>query len=327
MEKHILVPGKPQSMPSLPPSSPSSISSSAGDQDAMKRSLRQFAEQKSWKLVFKLTESVKIPPQPTSFHYEVKLCRVTALIKMRLFKTASEDLLTIDFTSTLIPFSLRITNAILPSFSGNHQLALDNLFHLLVWLENQALDEELMVKEKKRTQFALVSVLSMQRDFLSAIGVVNDMIKKDPSDGKLHSTLGQLYLELGDLKKAKQAFEACEEATCDDVQKKMNSGLLNFALSEYEKAAACFDDILTNHPNGRFEVAARNNKACCALFLKDLKGAVKLLKDPLFSNPKTYVDEVFVSNLSILVDLCDNPTERKNEITKLLSSHGEEISY
>lgn len=321
-EKH------PSSSSSLPSLSFSQHSFSSTDPDALKRSLKQFAEQGSWKLVYKLTESYKPPQVATEFSFEVKLCRVISLLKLRLYKNASEELLSVDFSSPIVPFSLRIVNAVCPAFSGNQQLALDNLYNLCAWLELQKMDEKDMKRRLRRTHFALVTVLCAQRDFVAAIEVVKGMIANEAENGKLYSILGQLYLELGDLKRAKESFSVCV-GKCSELESKMNEGLLCFAMSEYEKASECFASVLTDKENpeyAKYEVVARNNRACCLLYTKDLKNAIASLHGPLFEKPKVYLEEVVVFNLSILVDLCENPTERKNEINKLIVANGEDFS-
>lgn len=289
--------------------------------DLILSSLKQFADAKSWRNCFKLTDSVKIDDR-SEFFFSLKTYRVLSLVKLRLFKNAADELNGFDMSDEQVPFLLRLLHACLPSFSGNHALALDLLFALIEWIGERAMAE----KENllRRTRFAMVSVLARQRDFLGALSLLDEM---KPADGVVWSLTGLMSLELGDVARASRAFQEAEPLLLlqnNQPAVHMNAGLLSFAQGQYELAMGQFDAIIAAGGENSFLVAATNNKAVCLLFLKQLGQAVTLLDQKLHSKPSMYLEEVFVCNLGTLLDLhSEKPAEKKAEIQQLAGAHSE----
>jgi tetratricopeptide (TPR) repeat protein len=292
------------------------------------QSMQEQAAAKSWRGVFKLTEAVK-PEEKTAAFFAVRRYRVLALVKLRLFKNAGDDLTGLDLSHPAVPFELRLLNALVPSLNSNHAQALDLLYGLLDWL--QARPEEERGREKARqTRLAQVSVLARQRDLLCAIELVESMLGEG-REAALLSLLGQLCLELGDIARAAAAFaEAAPLLTAEEAPvafkllAAMNAGLLHFARSEYDRAMVCFDEVAERGPDSPYAVAAVNNKAVCLLFTRNLAGALALLEERLAARPGQFLEEVFVCNLCTLLDLhSEKPGDKKGEIAKLAAAHGE----
>ncbi len=269
--------------------------------------MQEQAAAKSWRGVFKLTETVK-PEDKTPAFFAVRRFRVLALVKLRLYKNAGEDLAGLDLASALVPFELRLLHALVPSLNGNHAQSLDLLYGLLDWLRARP-EEERAPDKARQTHLALVSVLARQRDLLCAVELVEAMLG-ERREAALLSLLGQLCLELGDVARAGAAFgEAAPLLAAPGapgaagLQAAMNAGLLHFARGEYERAAVCFDDVAACGPEAPYAVAAANNKAVCLLFTRNLAGAVALLEERLAARPAQFLEEVFVCNLCTLLDL------------------------
>ncbi len=288
-------------------------------------SLQQFADAKSWRNCFKLTDSVKLVDDRSEFFFALKTFRVLSLVKLRLFKNASEELSSFDWSDDGVPFLLRLLHACLPSFLGNHAAALDLLFSLQEWLLLRCVDntEPLL----RRVRLSTVAVLARQKDFLGALAMLHQM---RPADGSVWSLTGLMCLELGDLARAAHAFQEAEPLLLlqnrnDAIH--MNAGLLSFAQGQYELAVTHFDAIIADAEkegeNG-YLVSATNNKAVCLLFTKQLGQAVALLDQKLHAKPSLYLEEVFVCNLGTLLDLhSEKPAEKKAEIQQLAGAHSD----
>jgi tetratricopeptide (TPR) repeat protein len=296
------------------------------------KSLEEFAAKGAWRNVFKLTESIKYSDkeEKDAFYYVVFQYRLLALLKLKMYKNAQEQLAGLDFGVAAIPFGVRFLGAITPSLMNNHQLSLDLLYGVLEWLEGADQEQRGGSKERRRTQLAQVAVLSRQKDFLTAIDLVNQMLEENKEDGELLSVLTHLYLELGDLLKAAEICELAQvqltregSSEREKMQSLMNYGLLYFSQSDYKGAIGCFDQVLETE--NIFTVSATNNKAVCLLFTQRLDAAVALLEQPLTAQPKKYLEETFVCNLLTLLDLhSDKPTEKKNGVAKLIAAHGDD---
>lgn len=295
------------------------------DVPTLTKSLVEFAERGAWRNVFKLADSIKYSDkeEKDDFYFVVLHYRLLSLLKLKMYKNAMDDLQGLNLQDPALPFDVRFVAAITPSLMENHQLSLDLLYGVLEWLEEHEGD-------KRRTQLALVAVLSRQKDFLTAIDLLKQMMEDNKEDGELLSALTHLYLDLGDLTKAAEmcalAQEQLTKEGCTELQKMqslMNYGLLYFAQSDYKGAIGCFDQILETE--NIFTVSATNNKAVCLLFTQRLDAAVALLEQPLNAQPKKYLEETFVCNLLTLLDLhSDKPTEKKNGVAKLIAAHGDD---
>jgi Tfp pilus assembly protein PilF len=292
--------------------------------DLILSSLKQFADAKSWRNCFKLTDSVKLVDDRSPFFFSLKTFRVLSLVKLRLFKNAADEFNGLDMLDEQVPFLLRLLHAVLPSFSGNHPASLDLLFVLAEWVTERAKGEALL----RRVRLAIVTVLARQRDFLGALTLLDDM-QKSNGDGVVWSLTGLMSLELGDVARAARAFQEAEPLLLlqnNQTAVHMNAGLLLFAQGQYELAIVQFDAILAAAGNveNSFSVAATNNKAVCLLFTKQLGQAVALLDQKLHSKPAMYLEEVFVCNLGTLLDLhSEKPAEKKAEIQQLAGAHSD----
>ncbi len=295
-------------------------------EDAL-QSMQEMAASKSWRNLFKLTEAVKPDPKTEAF-FAVRRFRVLSLVKLRLFKNAADDLVGLELGNAMVPFDLRLLNALVPSLNGNHALSLDLLYGLLDWLAAHPQDKADV--KYCQTQLSLVSVLARQKDVLCAIELLEQMLGKERSDAALLSLLGQLCLELGDVARAAAVFASAAPLLSspgasdnDRLLGSMSAGLLHFAQSEYDKAMECFERVM-QATESAYAVAATNNMAVCLLFTRNLSGAVALLEQQLAVKPAQFLEEVFVSNLCTLLDLySEKPAEKKAEIAKLAAMHGD----
>lgn len=286
-------------------------------------SLAQFAEAGSWRHVFRLTESIVLRPdeQRSAFFYAVKRFRVLSLVKLRMLKQAADELASLELGG-LAPFELRLLHAVVPSLTGSPQTAVDLLYGVLDWLDEQVPDVELE-RQRRRTRLALVAVLVRLRDLVCAVQLVEDLVAEaGRRDGALLSLLGQLCLELGDIARTRRAYDEAAPLV-DAAQSSMNAGLLRFAEGDYAGAAAAFEAVVAGSPESSLRVAAINNRAVCLLFGCDLSGAVQLLDKSLTGTKPAAacVEEVFVGNLCTLIDLsAEKPAERRQDVARFVQS-------
>ena len=280
------------------------------DDPLLMSSLAQFAAARSWRNVFKLSETAKPVPGSPAF-FEVKRLRALALARLRMFKHAGEELHGVDLERA--PFGLRLLAAGVASLQGGHQAALEQLCELEARAEREGRGEEAAA-----ASLAQVAVLARQKDFVSALAVAERRRGREGDSFRVLSMMGQLSLELGDVGRAEKAFSESISAKGGSAEERaMNEGLLLVAKNDYEAALERFEAVLAMGET-EMAVAATNNKAVCLLFTRRLGEAVALLEGRLMSKPGQFLEEVFVSNLCTLLDLhSEKPAEKKAEIAKL----------
>ncbi len=278
-----------------------------------------------------LSESMKMQtladnPATVDFFLQLKYCRLLALVKMRMFKNAVDEWASSSLDQYPgLPFSLRLLGALLPSFTGNHPKAIDNVYAVLHWVRTSMKeDDPLFAARVRSTQLAVVSIMARQRDFLSAVQLLDTLCSTEPGDGALWSHLGLMCIELGDLNRAAAAF-AVADPLVDTAHSCMNMGLLRFAQGDYEAALELFGRVIALGDAGLL-AAATNNRACCLLFTRDLSGAVATLEAPLLSSrPQPFIDETLVFNLNTLTDLHnERPVEKKQQLARILTAHADD---
>ncbi|KAI9906498.1 hypothetical protein PsorP6_003461 [Peronosclerospora sorghi] len=202
-------------------------------------------------------------------------------------------------------------------------------------------------------QFALANHFVSQLKYTLALRVCGQIHVKELDALEkvvVLSRVGRLHLQMGDLAGAQRLFEAAvthskqvranedgtnvSAAKMDDVQARvlLNDGLLCFARNEVHDARSKFDALLSaqtkpprvvttvGHSDTELFLeedvvaAAVNNYAICALYCCDVKAAVAALERLIRSNPRRFLNDVVVFNLTSLYDLqCDAATSKRRK--------------
>ena len=284
--------------------------------------MQEFAAGGHWRNVFKLTDSIKYSEtdERDAFFFVVRYWRVLALVKLRMHKNASDDLVGLNLSHPNCLFDLKLLHATVPCFTSGFATSLDLLYILL----NSLLDP----KERRRTQLTIVAVLIKQNDLQTAIEVTRQI----SADEESMTLLMMLYLELGDLTLATKTFEDSKSMLEDEFPLRflMNQGLLSMAKQEFDLAREKFDQIIAlssdlSNPNENLIVSATNNRAVCLVFAQDLNDAVSLLEESLIETPAVFLNETLVQNVFTLLDLqSDAPANRKAVISKLIAANADD---
>ncbi|KAJ5067702.1 trafficking protein particle complex subunit 12 [Anaeramoeba ignava] len=182
--------------------------------------------------------------------------------------------------------------------------------------------ESLSLLEKRSSMilFKIINIHIFQNDFELALNHLNNLYLKFPSDHFLSSTIGRIYLKLGDIESAKKAFEFVEKITgATSIFSKSNSGLVQIALGNYRQARDIFQEIYDNDPNN---ISALNNLALMHFYTCNLEKAIFTLETFIRKDPVQNLQKVIVNNLSGLYDLgCDNSEEKKKVLSLVYDSY------
>ena len=193
----------------------------------------------SWRASAALAERLLSYSHPVDTLLRLRWLHVVALLKLREYARADREMSLLGDlrgagytyerypgvypgkTGSMVPFSLLLLQATLPSYSGNHEQALAQLYALLATVE------EASMREQRSVILAIVNVYCALHDYLNAIAHLERLIASIPAnvndasedamavdgDGasegarlaELLSLLGRLQLQQGNLAAAEDA--------------------------------------------------------------------------------------------------------------------------
>ena len=142
----------------------------------------------------------------------------------------------------------------------------------------------------------LAIIASRSKDWAAARDDFEKLLALDPNDVGTHANLARVYLELGDLPKAKQHAEAAASLRPGDEANLFMLGKVELAMGALDDAAAAFSKIKESNPRapsapyGLAMVAAKRGDRAAAL--SNLREAVALkvpnpeeiARDPAFAS-------------------------------------------
>mmetsp|Transcript_8425 Transcript_8425/g.11629 ORF Transcript_8425/g.11629 Transcript_8425/m.11629 type:complete len:459 (-) Transcript_8425:20-1396(-) len=199
-------------------------------------------------------------------------------------------------------------------FEGNH---LSNLaIESFCWDFDDCLEQ--WIRRENHLVFTIATRLVQEKEYPLAIGLLQDVCTRYPSDAILISALGRIYLQMGNIKAASSNFKQAEakaQGKSGAALVHMNKGFLALASDQYTAAISEFQSVLELEPNN---LVAANNKAICLLYTCDLARAVSTLEELIFKDPENNISETVIFNLCTLYDLkSDNSQEKKKNIMSL----------
>jgi len=178
----------------------------------------------------------------------------------------------------------------------------------------------LWLQRENRILFKIASRLVKEREYPSAVLLLQDVVQKYPNDVLLLSSLGRVQLQMGNVRAAAAVFKQAESIMKDEessVLAEMNRGYLALALDQYTTAIDHFQAVLDKDPSN---LVAVNNKAICLLYTCELGRAISTLEDLIRKDPQKNLHEVLVFNLCTLYDLkSENSQEKKKSIMSLIT--------
>ncbi|XP_007946317.1 trafficking protein particle complex subunit 12 [Orycteropus afer afer] len=240
---------------------------------------------------------------------------------------------------SMVPFSMRILYAELQQYLGNPQESLDRLHRMKticskiltnleqglaedgsmsnITQENRQASIQLWRSRLGRVMYSMANCLLMMKDYVLAVDAYHSVIKYYPEqEPQLLSGIGRIFLQIGDIKTAEKYFQDVEKVTqkLDQLQGKimvlMNRAFLHLGQNNFAEAHKFFTEILRIEPTN---AVANNNAAVCLLYLGKLKDSLRQLEAMVQQDPKHYLHESVLFNLTTMYELESSRSMQKKQ--------------
>ncbi|XP_072354787.1 trafficking protein particle complex subunit 12 isoform X2 [Scyliorhinus torazame] len=208
---------------------------------------------------------------------------------------------------SMIPFSMRVLHAELPQYLGKPQESLDRLHAMKVTclkvidnLENGLAEDGSMINVSSENRQA-----SMQL-WRSRLGRV------------MYSMANcLLMMKIGDIKTAEKYFQEVEKIRPklgnelhQNIIVQMNRAFLHLGQNDYTEAHKYFNEVTKLDPSNP---VANNNAAVCLLYLGKLKDSLRQLEGLVQQDPKHYLHESVLFNLTTMYELESSRSMQKKQ--------------
>ena len=260
--------------------------------------VRHTTLQGQWREVATRCRLLLASPQTASL--PVATFHVLSLVKLKLYHDGAVALSGLGPPTEDWPFALRVLRAELPEKLGNSQATLDHLYSLLASLDASGAPsrpEEVTRHRRRAVTFALVQRHVAQSQFVSALRLLNGLLREDPSDGAAWSQAGRVQLLLGDVSAAAASFNTAA-AHITPQEAHANTGLLLFCQHKYGEAAQAFTSGAA-----MAHVSGINGAAVARVYTGDLSGAVAILESGFRQQPAGMLMEPVVLNAASLYEM------------------------
>ncbi|XP_063170093.1 trafficking protein particle complex subunit 12 isoform X1 [Candoia aspera] len=240
---------------------------------------------------------------------------------------------------SMVPFSMRILHAELQQYLGNPQESLDrlhsmktictkilgNLEHGLaeegsmtnITQENRQASVQLWRSRLGRVMYSTANCLLMMKDYVLAVETYHTVMKYYPEqEPQLLSGIGRIFLQIGDIKMAEKYFQDVEKVAQkldglkDQIMVLMNRAFLHLGQNNFAEAHKFFTEILKIDPSN---AVANNNAAVCLLYLGKLKDSLRQLEGMVQQDPKHYLHESVLFNLTTMYELESSRSMQKKQ--------------
>lgn len=243
---------------------------------------------------------------------------------------------------SMVPFSMRILHAELRQYLGCPQETLDRLqsmkticLKILDNLEkgfaedgsmntmtssNRQASVQLWRSRLGRVMYSMANCLLMMKDYVLAVDAYHIVIKYYPEqEPQLLSGIGRIFLQIGDIKTAEKYFQDVEKVIQNLVNKDeahnqimvfMNRAFLHLGQNNFSEAHKFFTEVLKLDPKN---TVANNNAAVCLLYLGKLKDSLRHLEGLVQQDPKHYLHESVLFNLTTMYELESSRSMQKKQ--------------
>lgn len=241
---------------------------------------------------------------------------------------------------SMIPFSMRILHAELPQYVGKPHESLDRLHCLKVIcqkvhdnLENGLAEDGSMISISSenrqasmqlwrsrlgRVMYSMANCLLMMKDYVLAVDMYLSVIQYQPEqEPQLLSGIGRLLLQIGDIKTAEKYFQKVEKMVPklgSELQQsiiiQMNRAFLHLGQNNFAEAYNFFNEVTKLDPSNP---VANNNAAVCLLYLGQLKDSLRQLEGLVQQDPKHYLHESVLFNLTTMYELESSRSMQKKQ--------------
>ncbi|XP_063170111.1 trafficking protein particle complex subunit 12 isoform X3 [Candoia aspera] len=191
---------------------------------------------------------------------------------------------------SMVPFSMRILHAELQQYLGNPQESLDRLHSMKT---------------------------ICTKDYVLAVETYHTVMKYYPEqEPQLLSGIGRIFLQIGDIKMAEKYFQDVEKVAQkldglkDQIMVLMNRAFLHLGQNNFAEAHKFFTEILKIDPSN---AVANNNAAVCLLYLGKLKDSLRQLEGMVQQDPKHYLHESVLFNLTTMYELESSRSMQKKQ--------------
>ncbi|XP_075717261.1 trafficking protein particle complex subunit 12 isoform X2 [Rhinoderma darwinii] len=243
---------------------------------------------------------------------------------------------------SIVPFSMRILHAELRQYLGCPQESLDRLHNMKITClkildhlekgfaedgsmitmtnSNRQASVQLWRSRLGRVMYSMANCLLMMKDYVLAVDAYHTVIKYYPEqEPQLLSGIGRIFLQIGDIKTAEKYFQDVEKviqnlANKDETHNKMmvlmNRAFLHLGQNNFSEAHKFFAEVLKLDPTN---TVANNNAAVCLLYLGKLKDSLRHLEGLVQQDPKHYLHESVLFNLTTMYELESSRSMQKKQ--------------
>nr|XP_060608736.1 trafficking protein particle complex subunit 12 isoform X1 [Anolis sagrei ordinatus] len=240
---------------------------------------------------------------------------------------------------SMVPFSMRILHAELQQYLGNPQESLDRLHSMKtictkildnlerglaedgsmtnITQENRQASIQLWRSRLGRVMYSTANCLLMMKDYVLAVETYHMVIKYYPEqEPQLLSGIGRIFLQIGDIKMAEKYFQDVEKVTQkwdglkNQIMVLMNRAFLHLGQNNFAEAHKFFTEVLKIDPSN---AVANNNAAVCLLYLGKLKDSLRQLEGMVQQDPKHYLHESVLFNLTTMYELESSRSMQKKQ--------------
>ncbi|KAF1806787.1 hypothetical protein FB192DRAFT_1419557 [Mucor lusitanicus] len=287
-----------------------------------------------WRSIAKYARQQIIQADPTHVESILQLwyVRLLALTKLGLCQLASAEFEKIgdldrpelcdSNQQSLVPFELRILYATLPSQLKYPAVTLERVTMLAVYCKKMQKKSQDTIWKQREIQTYLVLAthwINMKEYSAAATTMQLVLTTMAPDNIDLLSSLGRLYLQMGDLKSAEAMFQRMEEKCgTDDTAKEAIDTNKAFALMAQGEWAQARDILQSVYQSNNENLLAINNLAVCEVYLGNLVKAIDILETLTSNNPTSAgTCETAIMNMCTLYELRhEDATVKKIEIMK-----------
>ena len=153
------------------------------------------------------------------------------------------------------------------------------------------------------------------QDFHNAVQLLRKQLEPgaDPSlwpPAACHSSLGRIYLQLGDVQRAQQSFNRAADLrlASDSVASLLDAALVAVAQNAFTEAHTLLQKAFSTQPDHPLLV---NNVAVSLLYLGHMRDSMLLLEEKLGTRPDAMMADASVTNVCTLYELESSLTNQR----------------